>query len=95
MFWRWELGLAFICKNNPQPKRLRLKRRRTPTLGDAVKEGVQKVDVVAADLKSDIVTGMDKTKDFATNVVADVKAGAQKVHDVTTNAVGEVKEKIP
>ena len=63
--------------------------------GDAVKEGVQKVDAVAADVKSDIATGVDKTKDFATNVAADVKAGAQKVHDVTTNAVGEVKDKLP
>ena len=63
--------------------------------GDVAKEGVQKVEAVAADVKSGIQTGVDKTKDFATNVAADVKAGAQKVRDVTTNAVGEVKDKLP
>ncbi len=62
--------------------------------GDDVKEGIQKVDAVAADVKSDIATGVQKSKDIATNVVADVKAGAQKVHDVTTNAVGEIKQKL-
>jgi hypothetical protein len=62
--------------------------------GDAVKEGVQKVDAVAADVKTDVEAGVDKTKEIATNVAAQVKAGAQKVGEFTTNAAGEIKQKM-
>ena len=62
--------------------------------GNVVKEGVQKVEAVTADVKSGVQTGMEKTKDIATNVAADVKSAAQKVGEFTTNAVGEIKQKL-
>ena len=62
--------------------------------GDVAKEGVQKADAVAADVKSGVQTGIQKSEGIATNVVADVKAAAQKVGEFTTNAVGEIKQKL-
>jgi hypothetical protein len=62
--------------------------------GDVVKEGVQKVDAVAADVKSGIQTGVQKSEGIATNVAGQVKEAAQKVGEFTTNAVGEIKQKL-
>jgi uncharacterized protein HemX len=61
--------------------------------GDTVKEGVQKVNAVAADMKTDIKEGVQKSESIATNVAAQAKADMQKISEATTNAVGEVKQK--
>jgi len=62
--------------------------------GDAVKEGVQKVEAVGTEVKADLNEGVQKSEAIATNVAGQVKADAQKVGEAATNAVGELKQKM-
>ncbi len=79
-------GIAFGLYLQKQSKTQKLETQ----MQTDMKEGVQKADAIAADVKEDV----HKAGDMATNVAAQVKADAQKVVQATTNVVGEAKEKL-